>query len=82
MTLEEHRKRIDQIDEEILKLLEERVEEARKIGEEKRKAGKSVRDPAREDEVLEHVTRSTKLEKDFVKKLFKLIVEYCRNEQN
>ena len=82
MTLEEHRKRIDRIDEEILKLLEERVEEARKIGEEKRKAGKSVRDPTREDEVLEHVVRSTKLEPSFAKKIFKLIVEYCRNEQN
>jgi chorismate mutase len=80
--IQDHRKRIDQIDEEILKLLEERVSEARKVGEEKKKLGKPVKDPAREEEVIEHVTKSTKLEPSFAKKLFKLIVEYCRNEQN
>lgn len=82
MKIEEHRKRIDEIDEKILRLLEERVAEAHMIGEEKRKAGKPISDPAREKEVLEKVTKSTKLEKEFTKKLFKMIVEYCRNEQN
>ena len=82
MKIEEHRKRIDEIDEKILRLLEERVAEASRIGEEKRKAGKPVKDPAREEEVLKHVAASTKLEADFTKKLFKMIVEYCRNEQN
>lgn len=82
MKIEEHRKRIDAIDEEILKLIEERVSEARRIGDEKKRLGKSIKDPAREEEVIAHVTKSTKLEADFTKKLFELIVEYCRNEQN
>jgi chorismate mutase/prephenate dehydratase len=82
MTLETHRKRIDKIDEELLRLLEERVAEAGRIGEEKRRLGKSIKDPAREEEVLAHVAASTKLEASFVKKLFKMIVGYCRDEQN
>jgi chorismate mutase/prephenate dehydratase len=82
VSLDARRKRIDAIDEKILKLLEERVEEAHKIGEEKKRLGKPIKDSAREEEVLEHVIKSTKLEKDFVKKLFKLIVGYCRDEQN
>jgi len=76
------RKRIDAIDEKLLRLLEERVEEAHKIGASKKKLCKPIRDPAREAEVIENVVKSTKLEKDFVKKLFKLIVGYCRDEQN
>jgi len=76
------RKRIDAIDEKLLRLLEERVEEAHKIGASKKRLGKPIRDPDREAEVLENVSKSTKLEKDFVKKLFKLIVGYCRDEQN
>jgi chorismate mutase/prephenate dehydratase len=82
ISLDARRKRIDAIDEKILKLLEERVEEAHKIGAEKKRLGKPIKDPAREEEVLEHVIKSTKLEKDFVKKLFGLIVGYCRDEQN
>jgi chorismate mutase len=82
ISLDARRKRIDAIDEKILKLLEERVSEARKIGEEKKKLGKPIRDPVREAEVIENVIKSTKLEKDFVKKLFGLIVGYCRDEQN
>ncbi|ALV62720.1 Chorismate mutase I [Thermococcus sp. 2319x1] len=46
------RRRIDEIDKEIIHLLQERFEIARKIGEVKLKSGLPVYDPKREEEVL------------------------------
>ena len=51
--IHELRERIDEIDEEILELLHERVEVAKRIGEIKRENKISITDTEREEEVLE-----------------------------
>jgi chorismate mutase/prephenate dehydratase len=54
------RERIDAIDQEIVKLLNERAQIALEIGLIKEALGRrAVRDPAREQEVLDHVTRAS-----------------------
>ena len=56
MSLEEHRKRIDEIDTEVVRLLNERLRNALEIGRYKKQAGQQVFVPGREREVLERVT--------------------------
>ena len=55
MSLEEHRKRIDELDQQIIKLINERTGEAVKIGKEKAASGKPVFDAKREAQVFEKV---------------------------
>jgi len=51
------RKKIDEIDEQILRFLKERVEVSRSIGKTKREHGIPVRDYEREDELYANVMR-------------------------
>ncbi|KPV63560.1 MAG: bifunctional chorismate mutase/prephenate dehydrogenase [Candidatus Bathyarchaeota archaeon BA2] len=51
------RRKIDEIDEQILRFLKERVEVCRSIGKTKREQGISVRDYEREDELYANVMR-------------------------
>jgi len=78
--IEELRDRIDAIDRKIVKLLEKRVGIARNIGKIKRGEGLKISDDKREKEVIENVSNSN-LDKNFVKKTFRLIIEYCKNEE-
>ena len=55
MSLEEHRKMIDKLDEEIIRLINKRTAIAAKIGSEKAASGKPVFDAKREAEVFEKV---------------------------
>jgi chorismate mutase/prephenate dehydratase len=57
VNIHEHRKAIDQLDEQIVKLLNERTRLALEIGAIKVKAGESIYAPDRERAVLERVTR-------------------------
>lgn len=57
MSLEELRKKIDQIDTELVRLIAERLRIAREIGGEKRSRGKPVEDTTREERVLESARR-------------------------
>ena len=50
--LENRRQRINSIDEEMARLFEERMQVSREIAEYKRSHGLSVRDPAREAEMV------------------------------
>lgn len=52
MKLEDWRKEIDEVDSEIVRLLAQRTRIAKKIGKLKAKAGISVIDPKREEEIL------------------------------
>jgi len=52
MSLDEHRKSVDRIDKEILRLLGERLQVAKAIGEAKLKSGAPVYAPQREEQVL------------------------------
>ena len=55
MSLEDHRKRIDELDEQIIRLINERTSKAVEIGKEKAAIGKSVFDAKREAQVFEKV---------------------------
>ena len=55
MSLGKHRKRIDELDREIIQLINERTSEAVKIGKEKAASGKPVFDAKREAQVFEKV---------------------------
>jgi chorismate mutase / prephenate dehydratase len=57
LSLEELRKAIDDLDGRILRLLAERLDVARRIGEEKRGRGDSFYDPVRERQVLDRLVR-------------------------
>ncbi|MEY3491899.1 MAG: hypothetical protein RL309_1027, partial [Verrucomicrobiota bacterium] len=52
MSLDQHRREVDRIDRELLRLLGERLEVARAIGEAKLKSGAPVYAPQREEQVL------------------------------
>ena len=55
MRLEELRRRIDALDEELVRLLSSRAELALRIGQLKREAGADMHQPTREHAVLAHV---------------------------
>jgi len=78
------RKRIDEVDEEILLLLKERVDIARKIGVLKRRVGLPVRDSEREEEVYEKVMEKAAelgLNPQDIEDIYKKIVAMCINIQ-
>ena len=57
MEIEDWRKKIDAMDEELVQLISRRAEAAKAIGELKRKSTLPVYEPAREREVYAHVKR-------------------------
>ena len=57
MSLEDLRKKIDQTDAEIVRLIAERIRHAEKIGREKQKQGKQLEDLSRETEVMSNIRR-------------------------
>lgn len=71
--IEDIRRMIDRIDSEIVRLLEERMELCRAIGEAKRRRGAPLRDPAREREVIGRSGR--------FRDVFRVIVDLCLKEQ-
>jgi chorismate mutase len=78
--LDELRRRIDDIDEQLVKLLSARAQCALQIGHEKRSAGLEVYQPSREAEVLGHVQRinTGPLDNEAVKRLFERIIDEAR----
>ena len=74
MEIKDLREKIDVIDGEIQKLLCERFEIVKKIGEEKRKAGVSVHDGKREGEILSKI-EALPYEKDIKEAVFNLYEE-------
>ena len=55
MTIEEFRMRIDQVDDQLLRLLSVRAQLAIEIGRAKRESGAELYDPVREQEVVRRV---------------------------
>lgn len=70
-----YRKKIDQIDQKILKLLSQRVKIVEQVGLYKKERGIKIKDPRREKEILAKKAEqasSLGLSPDFVKKLWQL----------
>jgi chorismate mutase len=58
MDIEDWRKKIDEMDEQIVQLISKRAEAAKAIGELKRQGTLPVYEPQREKDVFEHVKRA------------------------
>lgn len=52
MALAEHRRKIEEIDEKIIKLIDQRIDVSKKIFEAKRSERKPISDPERERQIL------------------------------
>ena len=78
--LDELRREIDAIDEQLVRLLSDRAECALRIGHEKKLAGLDVYQPRRETEVLSHVQRINMgpLDDAAMKRLFERIIDEAR----
>ena len=79
--IENLRREIDKIDKKILGLIEERVKIAEEIGIVKSEQDIGVSDIGREQSVLENICKTTDLDKNFTKNLFKDIINYCKSLQ-
>ena len=83
MSVDELRRKIDAIDEQIVRLLTERAETAVIVGEEKRRLGIPVQNVERENQVLE---RAKKLNKGpgsdkAVQTVYRSIIDMCLEVQ-
>ncbi|MEE8201614.1 MAG: chorismate mutase [Candidatus Acidoferrales bacterium] len=80
MDIKDWRKRIDELDEQLVKLLNERSRCAAEAGKLKRQAGQAVYQPEREREILERVQRMNggPLGNDALKRLFERILDEAR----
>lgn len=74
------RVRIDELDEQLVKLLSVRAECALEIGREKKAAGLDVYQPAREAEVLAHVQHlnTGPLDNGAIRRLFERVIDEAR----
>jgi chorismate mutase len=80
VTIDELRRRIDAIDQQLVTLLNRRAECALAIGEEKKQAGMDLYQPDREADVLQHVQTVNRgpLDNGAVKRLFERIIDEAR----
>ena len=79
--IEHWRKRIDEIDEQLLKLLNERSQCAVKIGHLKKKMNQPAWQPDRELQILRHVEQSNRgpLDDAAIRRLFERIIDEARS---
>ena len=80
MSIEDWRDEIDRIDEELVRLLNERSKCAIEIGRIKREIGQPVYSPSREKQVIEHVTgiNGGPLDDEGMQRLFERIIDESR----
>lgn len=83
MTLDTLRLRVDELDEALVKLLNERAACALEIGRLKRRLGQAMYQPEREAEVLRHVRRVSEeaggpLDPGAIGRLFERIIDEAR----
>ena len=78
--IEELRRQIDEIDEQLVRLLNARASCALAVGQEKKMLGLEIYQPAREADVLAHVQRlnAGPLDDGAVKRLFERVIDEAR----
>jgi chorismate mutase len=85
MALAEHRKQIEEIDENIIKLIDQRIAISKKIFEAKMSEGKPISDPEREKQVLGKATDlATELNLDAgaVRDIFEILIRMSVQKQH
>jgi chorismate mutase len=80
LNIEEWRDEIDQLDEQLVKLLNARSQCAIELGRIKRRLGLAIYSPDREREVIAHITslNSGPLDRDALRRLFERIIDESR----
>jgi chorismate mutase len=83
MEIADWRKKIDELDEQIVKLISRRAEAAQAIGELKKQQALPVYEPKREDQVFENVTGHNPgpLTPEALKRIFERIIDEMRTIQ-
>ncbi|HEV2575977.1 MAG TPA: chorismate mutase [Acidobacteriaceae bacterium] len=83
MDIADWRKKIDELDEQIVKLLNERAACAIAIGEIKRKDGAAIYEPQRERQVIEHARNASPgpLAPEQVQDIYERIMDIMRSLQ-
>ncbi|MDP2920716.1 MAG: prephenate dehydratase, partial [Dehalococcoidia bacterium] len=84
MSLEELRKKIDDADAKIVKLIAERIHQAQEIGKEKQKTGQRIEDTAREERVLSNVreiARKESINEKDIESIYRQIVNASKSVQ-
>ena len=84
MSLEDLRKKIDETDARIVKLISERIKIVREIGREKNKQGKQIEDTEREGRVLENirkVAQEENLDQEDINSIYRQIVNMSKSVQ-
>ncbi|MBI4303165.1 MAG: prephenate dehydratase [Chloroflexi bacterium] len=82
MSIDELRRKIDEADARIVRLIAERLRIVEQIGEEKRQKGKQIEDLRREQKVLEHVKRIAEEEsisKESIESLYRQIMTIAKS---
>ncbi len=81
MSVESIRKKIDAVDDELVDLLKARFDLSRAMGEEKKKIGRAVYDPAREAALLARLEEKAAPYGPEVRALYEKMMELSRNLQ-
>jgi chorismate mutase/prephenate dehydratase len=84
MKLEDLRRKIDNTDAGIVKLIAERMRIAQEIGKEKKKRGKQIDDREREKRVWENIksiARDENISQEVIERIYKQIVTACKRTQ-
>jgi len=83
MSISGWRRRMDEIDRQLVELLNERSRCALEVGRLKQAAGMPIYQPAREDEVLANAARNNKgpLSNAAVRRLFERIIDEARSAE-
>jgi len=82
MSLDELRKKIDEVDSRIVRLIAERIKIAEEIGEVKKKLGKQIEDLNREQVVLDNVKEiagQQGLNPDDIESIYRQIIAASKN---
>jgi chorismate mutase/prephenate dehydratase len=82
MSLDELRKKIDETDDRIVRLIAERIKIAEEIGGEKRKQGKQIEDIAREKEVLKNIrsiAQDENISQEDIEKIYRQIMALSKS---
>lgn len=83
-SLEELRKKIDNIDTEIINLLSKRKDAVKEVAAIKKELGKAVFDKEREQQLLEKIkvkARGKNLDEKFVQSIYNIILKSSKEEQ-
>jgi len=83
MDIEDWRRKIDEVDEQLVRLLNERTEAALAIGELKKSAAMAIYEPGREKAVFEHVSAANPgpLPNEQLQLIYERIIDVMRTLQ-